>query len=156
MLASFGSYALEKKLAKDPSRFGKGAIQGVAGPESANNAGAQTSFIPLLTLGIPEKGDPGLPVQPIPTAVLATPNGEVAVFLAPWSHEASAVEVVARAGGSLVAVGRPWAAVAVSEDPDFVTHLYEAGAFLVTDDPGLGIKKAFYFQKGAGPAAFIA
>ena len=54
MLASFGSYALEKKLAKDPSRFGKGAIQGVAGPESANNAGAQTSFIPLLTLGIPE------------------------------------------------------------------------------------------------------
>ena len=54
MLASFGSYALEKKMAKDPSRFGKGAIQGVAGPESANNAGAQTSFIPLLTLGIPE------------------------------------------------------------------------------------------------------
>src|SRR5207302_8703518 len=54
MLASFGSYALEKKVAKDPSRFGRGAIQGVAGPESANNAGAQTSFIPLLTLGIPE------------------------------------------------------------------------------------------------------
>jgi TctA family transporter len=54
MLASFASYALEKKVAKDPSEFGKGAIQGVAGPESANNAGAQTSFIPLLTLGIPE------------------------------------------------------------------------------------------------------
>ena len=54
MLSSFASYAVEKKLAKDPSQFGKGAIQGVAGPESANNAGAQTSFIPLLTLGIPE------------------------------------------------------------------------------------------------------
>jgi len=54
MLSSFASYSLEKKLAKDPSQFGKGAIQGVAGPESANNAGAQTSFIPLLTLGIPE------------------------------------------------------------------------------------------------------
>ena len=54
MLSSFASYAVEKKLAKDPSRFGKGAIEGVAGPESANNAGAQTSFIPLLTLGIPE------------------------------------------------------------------------------------------------------
>jgi putative tricarboxylic transport membrane protein len=54
MLAAFASYALEKKVAKDPSQFGKGAIQGVAGPESANNAGAQTSFIPLLTLGIPE------------------------------------------------------------------------------------------------------
>jgi TctA family transporter len=53
MLSSFAAYALEKKVARDPSRFGKGAIEGVAGPESANNAGAQTSFIPLLTLGIP-------------------------------------------------------------------------------------------------------
>lgn len=53
LLASFASYALEKKIARDPSRFGKGAIEGVAGPESANNAGAQTSFIPMLTLGIP-------------------------------------------------------------------------------------------------------
>jgi len=53
LLASFASYAVEKKLARDPSRFGRGAIEGVAGPESANNAGAQTSFIPMLTLGIP-------------------------------------------------------------------------------------------------------
>jgi putative tricarboxylic transport membrane protein len=53
-LSSFASYAIEKKVAKDPSEFGKGAIQGVAGPESANNAGSQASFIPLLTLGIPE------------------------------------------------------------------------------------------------------
>ena len=53
MLSSFAAYALEKKLAKDPSRFGKGAVEGVAAPETANNAGAQTSFIPLLTLGIP-------------------------------------------------------------------------------------------------------
>jgi TctA family transporter len=53
LLSSFAAYTLEKKLAKDPSKFGKGAIQGVAGPESANNAGAQTSFIPMLTLGIP-------------------------------------------------------------------------------------------------------
>lgn len=52
-LAPFASYTLEKKLADDPKRFGKGAIEGVAGPESANNAGAQTSFVPLLTLGIP-------------------------------------------------------------------------------------------------------
>src|ERR1700704_2206101 len=52
-IASFSSYMVEKKIAKDPSRFGKGAIEGVAGPESANNAGAQTSFIPMLTLGIP-------------------------------------------------------------------------------------------------------
>ena len=53
VLAPFASYTLEKKLADDPSRFGKGAIEGVAGPEAANNAGAQTAFIPLLTLGIP-------------------------------------------------------------------------------------------------------
>ena len=53
LLSAFASYTLEKKLAKDPSKFGQGAIQGVAGPESANNAGAQTSFIPMLTLGIP-------------------------------------------------------------------------------------------------------
>jgi putative tricarboxylic transport membrane protein len=52
-LAPFGSYTLEKKIAKDPSRFGKGAIEGVAGPETANNAASQTSFIPLLTLGNP-------------------------------------------------------------------------------------------------------
>ena len=53
ILGSFSAYTLEKKVAKDPSRFGKGAIEGVAAPESANNAAAQTSFIPLLTLGIP-------------------------------------------------------------------------------------------------------
>jgi len=53
ILASFAAYTVEKRLAADPSRFGNGAIEGVAGPEAANNAGAQTSFIPLLTLGIP-------------------------------------------------------------------------------------------------------
>ncbi|MFZ9679667.1 MAG: tripartite tricarboxylate transporter permease, partial [Quisquiliibacterium sp.] len=53
VLGSFSSYAIEKKLSKHPEQFGKGAIEGVAGPESANNAGAQTSFIPMLTLGIP-------------------------------------------------------------------------------------------------------
>jgi len=53
LLSSFASYALEKRLARNPAEFGRGAIQGVAGPESANNAGAQTTFIPMLTLGIP-------------------------------------------------------------------------------------------------------
>jgi TctA family transporter len=52
-IASFSSYMIEKKMAKDPSRFGKGAIEGVAGPEAANNADAQCKFIPTLTLGIP-------------------------------------------------------------------------------------------------------
>jgi len=53
MIASFISYAMEKKLSRRPERFGTGEIAGVAGPESANNAGAQGAFIPMLTLGIP-------------------------------------------------------------------------------------------------------
>ena len=53
ILAAFASYTVEKRVSKHPEEFGKGAIEGVAGPESANNAGAQTSFIPMLTLGIP-------------------------------------------------------------------------------------------------------
>ncbi len=82
MLSSFASYSLEKKIAKDPSQFGKGAIQGVAGPESANNAGAQTSFIPLLTLGIPENAVMAMMVgamtihniQPGPQVVSSNPE----------------------------------------------------------------------------------
>ncbi len=53
LIASFASYVIEKKLAREPQRFGQGAVEGVAGPEAANNAGAQTSFIPLLALGVP-------------------------------------------------------------------------------------------------------
>jgi putative tricarboxylic transport membrane protein len=53
VIASFAAYTLEKKVSKEPQKFGHGIIQGVAAPESANNAAAQTAFIPLLTLGIP-------------------------------------------------------------------------------------------------------
>ena len=53
VIASFASYALEKKLSNTPERFGNGAIEGVAGPEAANNAAAGGAFIPLMTLGIP-------------------------------------------------------------------------------------------------------
>src|SRR6266852_3088469 len=53
IIASFAAYTLEKRVSRNPERFGRGAIEGVAAPESANNAAAQTSFIPLLTLGIP-------------------------------------------------------------------------------------------------------
>jgi putative tricarboxylic transport membrane protein len=55
-IASFAAYMLEKKLAADPTRFGKGAIEGVAAPEAANNADAQCKFIPMLTLGLPASG----------------------------------------------------------------------------------------------------
>jgi putative tricarboxylic transport membrane protein len=91
-LSSFASYALEKKLARDPSRFGKGAIEGVAAPEAANNAGAQTSFIPLLTLGIPGNAIMALMVgammiqgiQPGPQVMTAQPELFWGVIASMW------------------------------------------------------------------------
>ncbi len=55
-ISSFASYMVEKRISRDPSRFGKGAIEGLAGPESANNAASQCAFIPTLTLGVPGSG----------------------------------------------------------------------------------------------------
>ncbi|MCU5775680.1 tripartite tricarboxylate transporter permease [Erwiniaceae bacterium BAC15a-03b] len=81
-LASFSAYSLEKKLSRHPEQFGQGAIEGVAGPESANNAAAQTSFIPLLTLGIPSSATMAMMVaammihniQPGPQVMSANPT----------------------------------------------------------------------------------
>jgi TctA family transporter len=81
-LASFGSYMMERRLSKGRHEFGTGAIEGVAGPESANNAASQTSFIPLLTLGIPSNAVMALMVgaliiqgiQPGPRMVEAQPD----------------------------------------------------------------------------------
>src|SRR5690606_18592384 len=53
LLSAFASYVVEKRLSKRPEEFGTGAVEGLAGPASANNAGAQTSFIPMLSLGLP-------------------------------------------------------------------------------------------------------
>jgi putative tricarboxylic transport membrane protein len=80
-LASFAAYSLEKKLSRTPSRFGKGAIEGVAAPEAANNAGAQMSFIPMLTLGIPSNATMALMIgamiiqgiQPGPSVMVEQP-----------------------------------------------------------------------------------
>jgi TctA family transporter len=81
-IASFGAYMLEKRLAKDPDRFGKGAIEGVAAPEAANNADAQCKFIPMLTLGLPASGVMALMlgaltiqgIQPGPEVMTARPE----------------------------------------------------------------------------------
>ena len=81
-LAAFGAYMLERKVSKGRHLFGTGAIEGVAGPEAANNAAAQTSFIPLLTLGIPANAVMALMVgaliiqgiQPGPRMVEAQPD----------------------------------------------------------------------------------
>ncbi len=92
LLSAFASYTIEKKIAKDPSRFGKGAIQGVAGPESANNAGSQTSFIPLLTLGIPPNAVMALMVgamtihsiQPGPQVMTSNPQLFWGLIVSMW------------------------------------------------------------------------
>jgi len=80
--SSFATYMLEKKIAKDPSRFGNGAIEGVAAPEAANNAAAQTAFIPMLTLGLPATATMALMlaaltmqgIVPGPQVMLTTPD----------------------------------------------------------------------------------
>ncbi|MEZ0167289.1 tripartite tricarboxylate transporter permease [Microvirga sp. TS319] len=81
-LSSFFAYSLEKKVSKTPERFGKGAIEGVAGPEAANNAAAQTAFIPTLTLGIPGSATMALMlgamivhnIQPGPQVMTSNPS----------------------------------------------------------------------------------
>jgi TctA family transporter len=92
LLASFSAYSVEKKLSKSPERFGKGAIEGVAAPESANNAGAQTSFIPMLTLGIPSSPVMALMIgaliiqgiQPGPTVVSSQPALFWGIIVSMW------------------------------------------------------------------------
>jgi putative tricarboxylic transport membrane protein len=91
-LASFGAYSLEKKVSKNKAEFGKGAIEGVAAPESANNAAAQTSFIPLLTLGIPPNAVMALMVgamtihniQPGPQVMTSNPTLFWGLIVSMW------------------------------------------------------------------------
>jgi putative tricarboxylic transport membrane protein len=71
-LSSFATYMLEKKIARDPARFGQGAIEGVAAPEAANNAAAQTAFIPMLTLGIPATATMALMLSALTMQGIAT------------------------------------------------------------------------------------
>ena len=92
VLGAFSAYTLEKKIAKDASKFGKGDIRGVAAPESANNAAAQTSFIPLLTLGIPPNPVMALMVgamiiqgiQPGPQVMVERPNLFWGMIVSMW------------------------------------------------------------------------
>jgi putative tricarboxylic transport membrane protein len=92
VLSAFAAYAVEKKISKHPEEFGKGAIQGVAGPEAANNAGAQMSFIPMLTLGIPTNPVMALMVaammihniQPGPQVMTSNPNLFWGLIVSMW------------------------------------------------------------------------
>lgn len=92
ILGSFAAYSLEKKISKHSREFGKGAIEGVAAPESANNAGAQTSFIPMLTLGIPSNPVMALMVgamiiqgiQPGPSVITEQPALFWGIIVSMW------------------------------------------------------------------------
>jgi TctA family transporter len=92
ILGSFAAYSIEKKISKNSAQFGKGAIEGVAAPESANNAGAQTSFIPMLTLGIPSNPVMALMVgamiiqgiQPGPSVIVEQPRLFWGIIASMW------------------------------------------------------------------------
>jgi TctA family transporter len=92
ILGSFAAYSIEKKISKNRAQFGKGAIEGVAAPESANNAGAQTSFIPMLTLGIPSNPVMALMVgamiiqgiQPGPSVIVEQPRLFWGIIASMW------------------------------------------------------------------------
>jgi TctA family transporter len=92
ILGAFGAYSVEKKVSKNSAQFGKGAIEGVAAPESANNAGAQTSFIPMLTLGIPSNPVMALMIgamiiqgiQPGPSVMIEQPDLFWGIIVSMW------------------------------------------------------------------------
>jgi TctA family transporter len=92
ILGSFAAYAIEKKVSKHSAEFGRGAIEGVAAPESANNAGAQTSFIPMLTLGIPSNPVMALMIgamiiqgiQPGPSVITEQPGLFWGIIVSMW------------------------------------------------------------------------
>jgi TctA family transporter len=92
ILGAFAAYSIEKKISKNRHQFGKGAIEGVAAPESANNAGAQTSFIPMLTLGIPSNPVMALMVgamiiqgiQPGPSVIKEQPQLFWGIIVSMW------------------------------------------------------------------------
>jgi len=92
-IGAFSSYTLEKRMAKDPSRFGKGAIEGLAGPEAANNAAAQCSFIPTLALGIPGSATMALMlgaltiqgIQPGPQVMTQNPDLFWGLIVSMWT-----------------------------------------------------------------------
>jgi TctA family transporter len=92
ILGSFAAYSIEKKISKNSAQFGKGAIEGVAAPEAANNAGAQTSFIPMLTLGIPSNPVMALMVgamiiqgiQPGPSVITEQPKLFWGIIASMW------------------------------------------------------------------------
>ena len=165
-LSSFAAYALEKKMSKTPEHFGRGAIEGVAAPEAANNAGAQTSFIPLLTLGIPGNAIMALMVgammiqgiQPGPQVMINQPDLFWGVITSMWLGNAMLVVLNLPLIGVWVALLRVpfrllFPAIVLfccigTYTPN--NTVFDIWVMLVFS--GLGV---FFYKVGAEPAPFV-
>jgi TctA family transporter len=165
-LSSFAAYALEKKVSKTPERFGRGAIEGVAAPEAANNAGAQTSFIPLLTLGIPGNAIMALMVgalmiqgvQPGPQVMINQPELFWGVITSMWLGNVMLVVLNLPLIGAWVALLRvPFrllfpAIVLFCCIGTYTANNTVFDIWVMLVFAGLGV---FFYKVGAEPAPFV-
>jgi TctA family transporter len=165
-LSSFAAYALEKKSSRTPERFGRGAIEGVAAPEAANNAGAQTSFIPLLTLGIPGNAIMALMVgalmiqgiQPGPQVMTAQPHLFWGVIVSMWIGNLMLIVLNLPLIGLWVSLLRiPYRLMfpAIALFCCIGTYSVTNNAFDVWVMLLFGLLGVFFYKVGAEPAPFI-
>ncbi len=165
-LSSFAAYGLEKKSSRHPERFGKGAIEGVAAPEAANNAGAQTSFIPLLTLGIPGNAIMALMIgammiqgiQPGPQVMVNQPDLFWGVITSMWLGNAMLVVLNLPMIGLWVALLRvPFRLMFPAIVLFCCIGTYSAGntVFDIWVMLLFGALGVFFYKVGAEPAPFI-
>jgi TctA family transporter len=165
-LSSFAAYAVEKKSSRQPESFGRGAIEGVAAPEAANNAGAQTSFIPLLTLGIPGNAIMALMVgammiqgiQPGPDVMTAQPRLFWGVIASMWLGNLMLVTLNLPLIGLWVSLLRvPYKLMfpAIVLFCCIGTYTINNSAFEVGLMLMFGLLGVFFIKVGAEPAPFI-
>jgi putative tricarboxylic transport membrane protein len=165
-LSSFAAYALEKKSSRTPERFGHGAIEGVAAPEAANNAGAQTSFIPLLTLGIPGNAIMALMVgammiqgiQPGPQVMTAQPQLFWGVIASMWLGNLMLIVLNLPMIGLWVALLRvPYRVMFPAIVLFCCIGTYSVGntVFDIWVMLLFGLLGVFFYKTGAEPAPFI-
>jgi TctA family transporter len=165
-LSSFAAYALEKKSSRTPERFGRGAIEGVAAPEAANNAGAQTSFIPLLTLGIPGNAIMALMVgammiqgiQPGPQVMTAQPQLFWGVIASMWLGNLMLIVLNLPMIGLWVSLLRvPYRLMfpAIALFCCIGTYSVTNNVFDVWTMLVFGLLGIFFYKVGAEPAPFV-
>jgi putative tricarboxylic transport membrane protein len=165
-LSSFAAYAVEKKISSTPERFGRGAIEGVAAPESANNAGAQTSFIPLLTLGIPGNAIMALMVgalmiqgiQPGPQVMITQPKLFWGVIASMWLGNLMLVILNLPLVGLWVSLLRvPYRIMfpAIVLFCCIGTYTVANTVFDIWAMLAFGVLGVFFYKVGAEPAPFI-